>query len=62
MSNLVLTLRTLQYLAPQAKISVLIQEREKEHINKLLDLFPVHAVLTFPVTDQAMLDKLQDPA
>ena len=61
-SNLDVTLRTLQYLAPQAKIVVLIQEREKEHIDKLLDLFPVHAVLTFPVTEQAMLDALQSPA
>ncbi|MBT9568361.1 MAG: hypothetical protein IV085_08695 [Thiobacillus sp.] len=58
-SNLDVTLRTLQYLAPQARIIVLMQEREREHIDKLLELFPVHAVLTFPVSEQAMRDALQ---
>lgn len=58
-SNLDVTLRTLQYLAPEARIIVLTQEREKEHIGKLLELFPVHAVLTFPVSEQAMRDALQ---
>ena len=27
--------------------------REEEHVGKLLELFPVHAVLTYPVTEQA---------
>lgn len=57
-SNLDVTLRTLQYLAPQAKVIVLMQERESAHIDKLLALFPVHAVLTFPVSEQAMQDAL----
>jgi len=58
-SNLDVTLRTLQYLAPQAKVIVLMQEREKAHIGKLLELFPVHAVLTFPASQQAMQEALQ---
>jgi len=51
-SNLDVTLRTLQFMAP----------REEEHIGKLLELFPVHAVLTYPVSEQAMQAALQAPA
>ena len=61
-SNLDVTLRTLQYLAPQAKVIVFMQDREKEHIGKLLELFPVHAVFTYPVPEQALQAALQDPA
>lgn len=61
-SNLDVTLRTLQYLAPQAKIIVFMQDREKDHIGKLLELFPIHAVLTYPVSEQAMQAALQGPA
>lgn len=60
-SNLDVTLRTLQYQAPQAKIIVFMQEQEKEHISKLLELFPVHAVLTYPVSEQAMQAALETP-
>lgn len=61
-SNLDVTLRSLQYMAPQAKVIVFLHPREEEHIGKLLDLFPVHAVLTYPVDEQAMQAALQTPA
>ena len=61
-SNLDVTLRTLQYMAPQAKVIVLMHPREADHIGKLLELFPVHAVLTYPVSEQAMQAALQGPA
>jgi hypothetical protein len=60
-SNLDVTLRTLQYLAPQAKMIVFMQSREEPHIGKLLELFPIHAVLTYPVSEQAMQAALQTP-
>ena len=53
-SNLDVTIRTLQRFAPQAKVIVFMHPREADHIGKLLELFPVHAVLTYPVTEQAM--------
>ena len=61
-SNLDVTLRTLQYKAPQAKVIVLMHPREADHIGKLLELFPVHAVLTYPVSEPVMQAALQGPA
>jgi len=58
-SNLDVTIRTLQRFAPQAKLIVLMQPREADHIGKLLALFPVHAVLVYPVSEQAMQTALQ---
>ena len=61
-SNLDVTLRTLQAAAPQAKIIVVMQSGEAPHIGKLLDLFAVDAVLKFPVTADEMRAVLQTPA
>ena len=60
-SNLDVTIRTLQRFAPQAKVIVFMQAREEPHIGKLLELFPIHAVLTDPGTEQAMQAALQTP-
>ncbi len=61
-SNLDVTIRTLQRFAPQAKVIVIMHPREEDHIGKLLELFPVHAVLTYPVSEQAMQAALETPA
>jgi hypothetical protein len=61
-SNLDVSLRTLQCVAPQAKMIVFVQPREEPHIGKLLDLFPIHAVLKFPVSEEQMRAALQTPA
>ena len=61
-SNLDVTIRTLQRFAPQAKVIVFMQAREEPHIGKLLELFPIHAVLQYPVTEQAMQAALLPPA
>jgi hypothetical protein len=53
-SNLDVTLRTLQCVAPAAKLIVFLQPREAAHIDKLLDLFPIDAVLTYPVDEAQM--------
>ena len=58
-SNLDVTLRTLKCVAPQAKVIVVMQPSEEAHIGKLLELFPVHAVLKFPVAKEQMRDTLQ---
>lgn len=58
-SNLDVTLRTLQCVAPQAKIIVLMQAREEPHIDKLLALFPVQAMLTFPIDSDTLRATLQ---
>lgn len=61
-SNLDVTLRTLQCQAPQAKVIVFMHPREAAHIDKLLALFSVHAVLTYPVSEPAMEAALQSAA
>lgn len=61
-SNLDVTLRTLQAVAPQAKIIVVMQPSEEAHIGKLLALFSVHAVLKYPITEDQMRAALQSPA
>ena len=60
-SNLDVTIRTLQRFAPQAKVIVFMHPREEDHIGKLMELFQIHAVLTYPVTEQAMQAALQTP-
>jgi hypothetical protein len=58
-SNLDVTLRTLQAVAPKAKIIVVMQPSEEAHIGKLLELFSVHAVLKYPITEEQMRAALQ---
>ncbi|HUX30517.1 MAG TPA: hypothetical protein VMV78_07795 [Thiobacillus sp.] len=58
-SNLDVTTRSLQRFAPQARTIAFMHPREEPHIGKLLELFAVHAVLTYPVTGQAMQNALQ---
>ena len=62
LSNLDVTLRTLQARAPKVKIIVVMQPREAAHIDKLLEVFPVHAVLQYPISEAQMRAALQDPA
>ena len=59
-SNLDVTLRTLQAVAPKAKLIVVMQPSEEAHIAKLLALFPVHAVLMLPVSQEQMRAALQN--
>ena len=61
-SNLDVTLRTLQCTAPQAQMIVFMQPSQAPHIGKLLELFPVHAVLQYPVSEEQMRDVLQTPS
>lgn len=61
-SNLDVTIRTLQRFAPQAKVIVFMHPREAPHIGKLLELFSIHAVLAYPVTEQQMQAALHTQA
>ena len=55
-SNLDVFLHSLRKYAPGAKVIVLVNRAESEHIPKLQALFPIHAVLTHPV-DPVDLEK-----
>ena len=59
-SNLDVTLRTLQAVAPKAKVIIVMQPGEEAHIGKLLALFTVHAVLKYPIDEARMRAVLQN--
>jgi hypothetical protein len=58
--NLDVTLSTLQRFAPHAKVIVFVHPREEIYVAKLAELFPIHAVLKYPVAPQEMRAALQD--
>jgi hypothetical protein len=58
-SNLDVTLRTLQAQAPQAHLIVVMQPGEAPHVGKLLELFDVHAVLKYPISEEQLRGALQ---
>lgn len=60
LSNLDVTLATLQRFAPDAKVIVFAQASDEPHVQRLTELFPVHAILKYPVSEQAMQAALGD--
>ena len=58
-SNLDVTLRTLQAFAPRARLIIVMQPSQEAHIGKLLALFSVHAVLRLPIGEEQMRAALQ---
>ena len=58
LSNLDVFLCSLQKYAPEAKIIVLVEKEERKHVDKLAELFSLHAVLQYPVSEKEMSDKL----
>jgi hypothetical protein len=61
-SNLDVTLRTLEAVAPKAKTIIVMRPSETPHIDKLLELFAVHAVLTYPIDEKQMRTALESGA
>ena len=50
-SNLDVLLSTLQKYAPQARVIVLVDKSERQYVDKLNELFPLHAVYELPVRE-----------
>lgn len=59
-SNLDVFLYSLQCYAPRARVIVLIDKSERQHVDKLNDIFPLHAVLQQPVGEAQMTAVLAD--
>ncbi|MFP5506780.1 MAG: hypothetical protein ACLGH6_11315 [Gammaproteobacteria bacterium] len=53
-SNLDVFLFSLQKYAPQTRVVVLVDKSEREFVDKLNDILPLHAVLTQPVAPAAL--------
>ena len=51
-SNLDVLLASLRKYAPQARVIVLVDKAEQQYVGKLAALFPLYAVLQFPVQEQ----------
>ena len=49
-SNLDVLLFSLQKSAPEARVIVLVEKPERQYVDKLNDILPLHAVLQQPVT------------
>ena len=53
-SNLDVMLYSLQKYSPDTRIIVLVEKSEREYVDKLNGIFPLHAVLQYPVSAQDM--------
>ena len=59
-SNLDVLLYSLQKYAPDTRLIVIVNKDEREHVNKLEHIFPVHAVLQHPVKEADMQAALKE--
>lgn len=59
LSNLDVTLATMQSLAPDTRVIVFVQSSEETHARRLAELFPIHAILKYPVSEPEMRALLQ---
>ena len=51
-SNLDVLLASLRKYAPRARVIVMVDKSEQQYVGKLAALFPLYAVLQFPVREQ----------
>jgi len=50
-SNLDVMLYSLQKYSPDTRVIVLVDKSEYEYVDKLNEIFPIHAVLQYPVSE-----------
>ena len=53
-SNLDVLLFSLQKYAPEAKVLVLVEKKEREYVDALRRIFPLHGILLQPVLDDGI--------
>ena len=53
-SNLDVMMHTLEKYSPATRVIVLVDKSEREYVDKFIELFPVHAVLVYPIEPQQM--------
>ena len=54
-SNLDVMLYSLQKYSPETRVIVLVDKSEREYVDKLNEIFPIHAVLQYPVSEDDLL-------
>lgn len=58
-SNLDVFLYSLQKYAPETRVVVLVDKSERQYVDKLNDIFPLHAVLVQPVAETRLAEVLR---
>ena len=53
-SNLDVLLSTLQKYSPKSKVIVIVEKAERQYVDKLNELFPLHAVFVYPAKEKEM--------
>jgi len=53
-SNLDVLLSTLQKYSPTTKVIVIVEKTEHQYVDKLNELFPLHAVFVYPAKEKEM--------
>lgn len=59
-SNLDVFLYSLQRYAPQARVIVMVDKSERQYVDKLQELFSLHAILQHPVSEAQIEKFLSD--
>ena len=59
-SNLDVMLYSLQKYSPETKVIALVDKEERQYVDKLNDIIPLHAVLVRPFSAALMLEALKD--
>lgn len=59
-SNLDVMLYSLQKYSPDTRVIVLVDKTERVYVDKLNDMFPLHAVLQLPVSEHDMKQVLDN--
>jgi len=59
-SNLDVFLFSLQKYAPHARVIVLVDKSERQYVDKLNDILPLHAIFELPVQPEQMAASLAD--
>jgi hypothetical protein len=54
-SNLDVMLYSLQRYSPQTKVIVFVDKNERQYVDKLNDILPLHAILTRPVNNAEVI-------
>ena len=58
-SNLDVLLSTLQKYSPESKVVVIVEKSERQYVDKLNELLPLHAVLVYPAKESEMVALLR---
>ncbi|MCW8888537.1 MAG: hypothetical protein OQK25_05700 [Gammaproteobacteria bacterium] len=58
-SNLDVLLHSLKKYSPESKVIVLVKKDELEYVGHIKELFPLHAILSYPVNESQFRELLQ---